>query len=139
MKEVDTMNTTKKITKKMKYTELSAFLSTLPADTKFGADLTADDMVAFIDHEVELLDNKNAVKGEKKPTEKQKQNAKIGEDVVSFMSPNTLYTVSELLKKVPNLPEDMSLPRMTHIVTALVADNKLVRTVDKRKAYFSLA
>lgn len=133
------MNTNKKITKKMKYTELSAFLSNLPADTKFGADLTADDMVAFIDHEIELLDNKNAVKGEKKPTEKQKQNAEIGENVVSFMSPNTLYTVSELLKKVPNLPEDMSLPRMTHIVTALVTDGKVVRTVDKRKAYFSLA
>jgi hypothetical protein len=55
------------------------------------------------------------------------------------MSPNTLYTISELLKKVPNLPEDMSLPRMTHIVTALVTDGKVVRTVDKRKAYFSLA
>ena len=133
------MNTNKKITKKDKFTALSAFLSNLPEDTKFGSDLTATDMLEFVAHEVELLDKKNAVKGEKKPTEKKKQNADIGASVVEFMSPNTLYTVSELLKKVPNLPEDMSLPRMTHIVTALVADGKLVRTVDKRKAFFSLA
>ena len=133
------MNTNKKITKKDKFSALSAFLSTLPEDTKFGTDLTTADMLDFVAHEVELLDKKNAVKGEKKPTEKQVQNANIGQAVVDFMSPNTLYSVSELLKKVPNLPEDMSLPRMTHIVTALVNEGKLVRTVDKRKAFFSLA
>lgn len=133
------MNTNKKITKKMKYTELSAYLSTLPADTKFGADLTAEDMVAFIAREIELLDNKNATKGEKKPTEKQKQNAEIGENVLANMEVNRLYTVTELLKAIPGLPEDMTNQRMSHIVNGLVEAKKLTKTIEKRKSYFSLA
>ena len=133
------MNTNKKITKKMKYTELSAYLSTLPADTKFGADLTAEDMVAFIAREIELLDNKNATKGEKKPTEKQKQNAEIGENVLANMEVNRLYTVTELLKAISGLPEDMTNQRMSHIVNGLVEVKKLTKTIEKRKSYFSLA
>lgn len=122
-------NTEKKLTKKQKF----AMLLEIPAVSE---DTTLRE---FVEHEIELLDKKNAVKGEKKPTEKQVQNANIGNAVVEFMAPDTYYTVSDLLKKVPNLPEDMSLPRMTHIVTALVNEGKVVRTVDKRKALFSLA
>ena len=123
-----TNTTEKKLTKKQKF----AMLLDIPA--------VAEDTILreFVEHEIELLDKKNATKGEKKPTEKQVQNAAIGEGIVEFMAPNTLYTASDLLKRVPNLPEDMSLPRITHIITALVNDNRLVRTVDKRKAYFSL-
>ena len=122
------MTNEKKLTKKDKF----QMLLDIPA-------VAENEMLSeFVEHELELLAKKNAVKGEKKPTEKQVQNASIGDSVVDFMSSNTLYTVSELLKKVPNLPEDMSLPRMTHIVTALVNDGRVVRTVEKRKAYFSL-
>lgn len=122
-------NTEKKLTKKQKF----AMLLEIPAVSENSV------LREFVEHEVELLDKKNAVKGERKPTEKQVQNANIGNSVVEFMAPNTYYTVSDLLKKVPNLPEDMSLPRMTHIVTALVNEGKVIRTVDKRKALFSLA
>lgn len=122
-------NTEKKLTKKQKF----AMLLEIPAVSENSV------LREFVEHEVELLDKKNAVKGERKPTAKQVQNANIGNSVVEFMAPNTYYTVSDLLKKVPNLPEDMSLPRMTHIVTALVSEGKVIRTVDKRKALFSLA
>lgn len=122
-------NTEKKLTKKQKF----AMLLEIPAVSENSV------LREFVEHEVELLDKKNAVKGERKPTEKQVQNANIGNSVVEFMAPNTYYTVSDLLKKVPNLPEDMSLPRMTHIVTSLVNEGKVIRTVDKRKALFSLA
>ena len=119
--------TNKKITKRDRF---NALLS-IPA-------VQADpDMVAFIEHELELLANKNAVKGEKKPTEKQKQNADIGSAVYDYLADCGVgKTCSQLLKEVGGLPEDMSLPRMTHIVTALVADNKVERYVEKRVAYF---
>ena len=121
-------NIEKKLTKRQKF----AMLLDVPA-------VAEDEVLSdFVNHEIELLDKKNATKGDKKPTEKQKQNSAIGENIVEFMSPNTYYTASDLLKRVPNLPEDMSLPRITHIITALVNDKRIVRTVEKRKAYFSL-
>ena len=122
------MNTTeKKLTKKQKFQML------LELDAVKNDEMLTE----FVEHEIELLDKKNAVKGEKKPTAKQAENASFGDMVVEGMSPNVLYTASQLLK-TEGLPEDMSLPRLTHILTALVADKRLVRTVDKRKAYFSL-
>lgn len=121
------MNTTEKLTKKQKFTML------------MGIDAVKENDILreFVEHELELLEKKNASKSTK-VTAKQEQNSAIGEQVVDFMSPNTLYTMSELLKKVPGLPEDMSLPRLTRIVTDMVNDGRIIRTVDKRKAYFSL-
>ena len=122
------MNTTEKLTKKQKFTML------------MGIDAVKENDVLreFVEHELDLLEKKNASKSTK-VTAKQEQNSAIGEQVVDFMSANTLYTMSELLKKVPGLPEDMSLPRLTRIVTDMVNDGRIVRTVDKRKAYFSTA
>lgn len=121
------MNTTEKLTKKQKFEMLM----------EIDAIKSSPILSEFVAHELELLVKKNASKSTK-TTAKQEQNSAIGEQVVDFMSPNTLYTMSELLKKVPGLPEDMSLPRLTRIVTDMVNDGRIVRTVDKRKAYFSL-
>lgn len=98
--------------------------------------LTADEK-AFVEHELELLAKKNA--SDKKPTERQKQNADIGSAVVEGMTPNRLYTITELLKAIPGIPEDMTNQRLTHIVTALVNEGKLTKTVEKRKSFFSLS
>jgi hypothetical protein len=131
------MNTTKKITKREKFNALLAMLESVDPVTTIAEGITAEDLTAFVAHEIELLNNKNAVKGEKKPTEKQKQNADIGESVYEYLAEcGESKTCSQLLKVVPNLPEDMSLPRMTHIVTALVADKRVERYVEKRVAYF---
>ena len=131
------MNTTKKLTKKDKFTALLNMVNSIDPTTTIAEGITAEDMVAFIEHELELLANKNAVKGEKKPTEKQKQNADIGSAVYDYLVDCGVgKTCSQLLKEVSGLPEDMSLPRMTHIVTALVGDNKVERYVEKRVAYF---
>ena len=46
-------------------------------------------------------------------------------------------TVSEMLKDfLTDYPVELSNQRVTAIVKQLVEDNALVRTVDKRKAYF---
>lgn len=131
------MTTNKKFTKREKFNALLTLLSEMDGDEVVVEGLTVADMSDFVEHEVELLDKKNATKGEKKPTEKQKQNAEIGQQVVEFLSTQDKgMTVSQIIKAVPNLPEDMSLPRMTHIVTALVNDKSLERYVEKRVAYF---
>ena len=97
------------------------------------------ELVEFINHELELLAKRNvSVSGDKKLTEKQKQNVEIGEAVVATMEQDRLYTITELLKIVPGLPEDMTNQRMTHIVSVLVDANRVKRTIEKRKSYFSL-
>ena len=92
----------------------------------------------FIAHEVELLAKKNSA--EKKPTAQQEANATIKADILSVMetNPKQLFTVSELLKKVPNLPDTMTNQRMSALVRQMVDAGQVKRTEDKRKAFFSL-
>ena len=95
-------------------------------------------LAEFIAHEVELLSKKNSA--DKKPTAQQEANATIKADILALMEakPNQLFTVSELLKKVPNLPDTMTNQRMSALVRQMVDAGSVKRTEDKRKAFFSL-
>ena len=94
------------------------------------------ELVAFIDHEIELLNKKNNAKSDK-PTAKQMENESFKADILNAMTdkPNT---ISELQEIVPSISE-LSNQRVSAMVTALVNENKVVRTVVKRKAYFAKA
>lgn len=95
-------------------------------------------LAEFIAHEVELLSKKNSA--DKKPTAQQEANATIKAGVLGVMeaNPKQLFTVSELLKKVPNLPDTMTNQRMSALVRQMVDAGQVKRTEDKRKAFFSL-
>ena len=95
-------------------------------------------LAEFIAHEVELLSKKNSA--DKKPTAQQEANATIKADILGVMeaNPKQLFTVSELLKKVPNLPDTMTNQRMSALVRQMVDAGQVKRTEDKRKAFFSL-
>ena len=92
------------------------------------------ELVDFISHELELLDKKNSA--ERKPTERQTENSGIAEAVLSTMlsEPNRLFTIGELIKEVPGIPEDMTPQRMSAILRNMDGVSK---TYEKRKAYFS--
>ena len=117
--------TTTKMTKAQKFNTLL----TIPA-VKENAML-----VEFIEHELELLNKKNSA--EKKPTAQQTANASIQEAVVAHLSaePTRLFTITELCKEVPGLPENMTNQRMSAIVRQLVGVS-VERIEEKRKAYF---
>ena len=132
LKEVDTMSTTKKLTKKDYFSTLRTYVESL-GDAKIG-DLPADDVLAFIDHEVELLAKKSG--GEKKPTAKQTENDGIKQTIIDGMAQNRLYTITEVQKEIC---PDLSNQRVSALMRQLKDENKVVRTEDKRKAYFSLA
>lgn len=95
-------------------------------------------LAEFIAHEQELLAKKNSA--EKKPTAQQEANTTIKAGVLAVMeaNPNQLFTVSELLKKVPDLPDTMTNQRMSALVRQMVDAGQVKRTEDKRKAFFSL-
>lgn len=96
------------------------------------------DLVAFIEHEIELLDKKNSA--ERKPTAKQTENAGYKADILAWMDNGVLYTVADVTKGVPALVENgISVNRVTAMMTQLVADGSVVKTIDKRKSYYSLA
>ena len=117
--------TSTKLTKAQKF----AMLRAIPA--------VADNamLVEFIDHEVELLTKKNSA--EKKPTAQQVANAGIATAIIEGMEPNRLYTVTEVIKSVPQCA-DLTNQRVSALLRQLVEAGKVKRTEDKRKAYFSL-
>lgn len=120
----------KKITKRERFAEILA----IPAVAE------NPDLVQFINHEIELLDKKNS--GEKKLTPQQTENETIKATILELMTadPNRLFSIGELLKETPNLPEGMTSQRMTAIVRQMYStDHTAVRVEEKRKAYFKLA
>lgn len=96
------------------------------------------DLVAFINHEVELLDKKNSA--ERKPTPKQTENAGFKADILAWMEPNTQYLSADITKGVPSIvAAGISGNRVTAMLTQLVNDGAIIRTEDKRKNFYSLA
>ena len=92
-------------------------------------------LMEFIDHELELLSKKNSA--DKKPTAQQTANEGIKTAIVEGMEPNRLYTITEIIKEIPECA-DMTNQRVSALVRQLVDAGKVKRTEDKRKAYFSL-
>ena len=117
------MATTKKMTKRDYF---NAILSKYPL-----TDAEQD----FVKHELELLDKKNSA--DKKPTAQQVANEGIKQAIVAGMTPNRLYTVTEIQKEIGACAE-MSNQKISALLRQMVG-NEIVRTEDKRKAYFSLA
>lgn len=91
------------------------------------------ELVAFIDHEIELLAKKNAAK--KTLTATQKANIAVKDAIVNALDADKAYAVADVIALVD---ADMTNQKMTALLTQLVKENKVVRTVDKRKAYFTL-
>lgn len=118
------MANTKKMTKKDYFEQIKA---------KYN--LTTDE-IAFIDHEIELLEKKNSA--DKKPTAQQVANKSTQEAILSYMEVGKKYTITDLIKSVPECA-DMTNQRVSALVRQMVLDGSVVREEDKRKAYFSKA
>ena len=114
------MATNKKMTKRDYF---SAILSKYPL---------TDAEKAFVEHEMELLAKKNS--SEKKPTAQQTANEGIKSAIAEGMTPNRLYTVTEIQKEVAECNE-LSNQRVSALLRQMVLDGVIVRTEDKRKAY----
>ena len=117
--------TSTKLTKAQKF----AMLRAIPAVAENAM------LVEFIDHEVELLSKKNSA--EKKPTAQQMANAGIATAIIEGMEPNRLYTVTEVIKSIPECA-DLTNQRVSALLRQLVEAGKVKRTEDKRKAYFQV-
>ena len=120
-----TMANVKKLTKKDKFAMLLA-LDSVKADPT---------LVEFIGHEMELLEKKNA--SEKKPTAQQTANDAIKVAIVKAMEMGKKYTITDLIKTVAECAE-LTNQRVSALVRQLCDEKILVRSEEKRKAYFAL-
>lgn len=114
----------KKITKKERFMELKEIVS------------ERTDLVEFLDHEIELL-NKKA--NTKTPSKTQIENESIKDVIVrtltSLAKPVTITEIQENDSTLATLSNQ----KISALLSQLVKDNKVVRTVDKKKAYFTIS
>ena len=91
------------------------------------------DLVAFIDHEVELLDKKN--KAPKKATRTQIENEGLKDRILDLLSASP----EPLTATNIGLALGVSVNKASALLSQLKEDNSVTREVIKRKAYFSVA
>ena len=123
-------NTTSSSSVRMTKAQKFQILADLPA-------VKADPMLSeFIAHEMELLSKKNSA--DKKPTAQQTANEGIKTAILNSMEVGKGYTITEILKSVPDCA-DLTNQRVSALMRQMVDSGAVVRTEDKRKAYFSKA
>ena len=95
-------------------------------------------LVEFIEHELDLLNRKNTA--ERKPTAKQVENAGYKEAILAYLEPDVLYSCADVTKGCPACVEaELSPQRVSALLGQLVDAGSLTKTVEKRKAFYSLA
>lgn len=93
------------------------------------------DLVDFIDHELELLDRKSSKSAE---TKTQVENKGIMETIVNELTRIARpVTITELQNESEDLKE-YSNQKLSALLKKLVDSNQVVRTTDKKKTYFSV-
>jgi len=100
--------------------------------------VTANDenLIAFIDHEVELLNKKNSYKSSK-PTKAQVENEGLISIIATVLTAEPM-TISDIQEANEQLGE-LSNQKISALLSKMIEAGTVVKTVVKRKAYFALA
>jgi len=93
------------------------------------------EQIAFIKHELELLEKKNS--GEKKPTATQVANEALKVAIYEGMQDNRLYTVTEVIKEIPAVA-GLTNQKVSPLMNQMVESGLLTKTVEKRRSYFKV-
>ena len=95
------------------------------------------DLADFIDGRIAQTVKKNTAP--RKPTAKQVENEGFKSDILAWMDTDTVYSAGDVLKGVPSVvASGMSINRVSALLTQLAESGALVKSVDKRKNYYSL-
>ena len=112
-----------------KFTHIEMF-TIIMAQVKDNAE-----MVAFIDHEIELLDKKAS---NKKATKTQEANVGIKSTILAVLEGGKSMTVTEMQGASAELGK-LSNQKVSALVRQLVKAGEVVKTIDKKVSRFSLA
>ena len=115
-----------KMTKKDYFNALLALISASAPDN-------AEMLTAFINHEIELIENKRS---SAKPTKTQTENVAILDSICNHLAENGKpMTISEMQKAFPDLAEH-SCQKLSAILNR---SDRIVKTTEKKKSYFSVS
>lgn len=119
----------KKMTKKEVFVELKVL----------AQNANRTDLMDAIDHEIELLNRKNATRS-KAETKNQKANKEFKEKILLAMKNDTQYRTSEIFELVPELKEKgFTINKANALITQLKNEGLVIRTEIKGVAYFTKA
>ena len=94
-----------------------------------------EDVVAFCDHEIELLSRKRSKSS--KPTAKQVENEALKERILGILGESeTPMTIPEV---IDSLGEKHTSQKISSLMSQLIKGEKVVKTYEKKVAYFGLA
>jgi hypothetical protein len=120
----------KKITKREMFEQLKAVVLTAEVEN-------VEQLVAFIEHEVELLNKKSASKS-KAEIANAAANVELTQIVREVLENSSVaMTVSEVMKANEVLAE-LSNQKVSYLMRTLVENKEVVKTVEKGKSYFKL-
>ena len=112
------------------------WFATIRAMVEGSGNEREDEILAFIDHEVELLEKKSNKSGQ---TKTQKENVEVVAKIENALREvGKAVTITEL----QTASEEMSAysnQKLSALLKQMVSKGTVVRTEDKKKAYFSLA
>ena len=94
-----------------------------------------NDLVKFAKERIEALDKKAA---NKKATKTQEENVGYKTEIKRVLEDGEKLTVTEIQAKSDILGE-LSNQRVSALLRQMIADNIVVKTVDKKKSYFAIA
>ena len=124
----NTSNSTK-VTKRERFSQLMEIVKASNVEN-------SAELVAFIEHEVELLTKKNSRSG--KPTKTQVENETIKAQIVSVLERvGKPMTVTQLLAESEFT--GLSNQKVSALLTQLRKSGEVVRTIEKKVAFYSLA
>ena len=121
-------------TRKEMFTSVSDFLAEHDADTA---------LIDFINHQIELLDNK---KESKKQSKEQEENAAYSDAIYEQMAFERKYSAAELMKELPavgdwnaNHETELSVQKLASLLKPLVDGGKVIKTTEKRRVFYPKA
>lgn len=121
-------------TRKEMFTSVSDFLAQHDADTA---------LIDFINHQIELLDNK---KESKKQSKEQEENATYSNAIYEQMVFERKYSAAELMKELPavgdwnaNHETELSVQKLASLLKPLVDGGKVIKTTEKRRVFYTKA
>lgn len=98
-------------------------------------DITSQDVINFVNHEIELLDRKHSKTSQ---TKTQKENELIKENIVKVLTEiDRPVTITELQNESAEM-EVYSNQKLSALLKQLVQDGIVIKTIDKKKSYFSV-
>jgi len=120
---------TKKITRKEMFAMIQAVVANSTASNKA-------EMVEFIEKQIAQLEKKS---GSSKPTKTQLENESIKVEILNEMAKiGKPVTISEFCENSNSEVANLSNQKLSALFNQLVKAERMIKTVEKKKSYFSL-